>query len=378
MASFSSERAAVNWANQCPDGTYIMLTSPSGLKEWEVRRMRRGRGKKRNPQSTLASGFEWKKQGAGYNGTFSRPMWKGGPDEVTATFYLWFKDGEWRGSKYNAWYRWRTPFGPADTVKKIKEQAAASLTQSEGGFDNKKRNPAASEKEFLAAVDQLLPDMDSDDHWDPPLIRPYTPQDWQWGEEYYVVVNDVSVGGFDSWEEAEDEAWEIQRAWGRFGIIPKVYTPAEVRGRGFQVGNLYWALHGQFAKRRRNPKLHTVDGWREDFADDADVWTVEHTGRGALGGYAAKKIKAKDAPTGEEIYRSKSEAEYELRRFTDSAEWVWYPRMGDAPERNPVRKVKGGWQWGDSGKVYKRKADADKQAQAIYASGWRERNPERN
>ena len=35
----------------------------------------------------------------------------------------------------------------------------------------------------------------------------------------------------------------------------------------------------------------------------------------------------------------------------------------------PVRKVKGGYKWGSSGKVYKRKSDAMKQARAAYASG---------
>lgn len=39
----------------------------------------------------------------------------------------------------------------------------------------------------------------------------------------------------------------------------------------------------------------------------------------------------------------------------------------------PVRKVKGGYRFGKSGKVYKNKKDAEKQARAIYASGWREK-----
>ena len=39
----------------------------------------------------------------------------------------------------------------------------------------------------------------------------------------------------------------------------------------------------------------------------------------------------------------------------------------------PVHKVKGGYRWGKSGKVYKRKADAEKQARAIYASGYRKK-----
>ena len=39
----------------------------------------------------------------------------------------------------------------------------------------------------------------------------------------------------------------------------------------------------------------------------------------------------------------------------------------------PTHKVKGGYKWGKSGKVYPTKAQADKQGQAIYASGWREK-----
>ena len=36
----------------------------------------------------------------------------------------------------------------------------------------------------------------------------------------------------------------------------------------------------------------------------------------------------------------------------------------------PVRKVKGGYKWGKSGKTYKSKAEAEKQGRAIYASGY--------
>tara|TARA_R100001244_G_scaffold116600_4_gene86696 strand:+ start:1349 stop:1492 length:144 start_codon:yes stop_codon:yes gene_type:complete len=36
----------------------------------------------------------------------------------------------------------------------------------------------------------------------------------------------------------------------------------------------------------------------------------------------------------------------------------------------PVRKVKDGYRWGKSGKVYKRKKDAERQARAIHASGY--------
>lgn len=39
----------------------------------------------------------------------------------------------------------------------------------------------------------------------------------------------------------------------------------------------------------------------------------------------------------------------------------------------PVQKVKGGYRWGKSGKVYKTKAEAEKQARAAYASGYKKR-----
>ena len=38
----------------------------------------------------------------------------------------------------------------------------------------------------------------------------------------------------------------------------------------------------------------------------------------------------------------------------------------------PVHKVKGGYKWGTTGKVYPTRKQAEKQAQAIYASGWTE------
>ena len=39
----------------------------------------------------------------------------------------------------------------------------------------------------------------------------------------------------------------------------------------------------------------------------------------------------------------------------------------------PVRKVKGGFKWGKSGKVYKTKKEAEAQGRAIYASGYGKR-----
>lgn len=37
----------------------------------------------------------------------------------------------------------------------------------------------------------------------------------------------------------------------------------------------------------------------------------------------------------------------------------------------PIHKVKGGWKWGNSGKVYKNRKDAVKQMKAIYANGYK-------
>ena len=37
----------------------------------------------------------------------------------------------------------------------------------------------------------------------------------------------------------------------------------------------------------------------------------------------------------------------------------------------PVHKCKGGYRWGSSGKIYKTKAEAEKQGRAIYASGYK-------
>lgn len=37
----------------------------------------------------------------------------------------------------------------------------------------------------------------------------------------------------------------------------------------------------------------------------------------------------------------------------------------------PIRKVKGGWRWGEHGKIYKTRAGAEKQAKAAYAHGYK-------
>lgn len=38
----------------------------------------------------------------------------------------------------------------------------------------------------------------------------------------------------------------------------------------------------------------------------------------------------------------------------------------------PVRKVRGGFQWGEHGKIYPTKAEAQAQGQAAYANGYKE------
>ncbi len=37
----------------------------------------------------------------------------------------------------------------------------------------------------------------------------------------------------------------------------------------------------------------------------------------------------------------------------------------------PARKVKGGYQWGSSGKIYTTKSQAERQGRAAYASGYK-------
>jgi hypothetical protein len=39
----------------------------------------------------------------------------------------------------------------------------------------------------------------------------------------------------------------------------------------------------------------------------------------------------------------------------------------------PVRKVKGGYRWGQSGKVYPTKTQAERQGRAAYASGYKKK-----
>jgi len=39
----------------------------------------------------------------------------------------------------------------------------------------------------------------------------------------------------------------------------------------------------------------------------------------------------------------------------------------------PVRKVPGGYQWGQTGKVYPTKKAAERQGRAIYASGYKKK-----
>lgn len=36
----------------------------------------------------------------------------------------------------------------------------------------------------------------------------------------------------------------------------------------------------------------------------------------------------------------------------------------------PVEKVQGGYRWGKSGKVYKKRSDAERQGRAAYAMGY--------
>jgi len=46
------------------------------------------------------------------------------------------------------------------------------------------------------------------------------------------------------------------------------------------------------------------------------------------------------------------------------------------PIHKAMRDGKQGWQWGNSGKVYKNRADAVRQAQAAHAAGYKEPKPQ--
>ena len=44
----------------------------------------------------------------------------------------------------------------------------------------------------------------------------------------------------------------------------------------------------------------------------------------------------------------------------------------------PVHKVKGGYQWGKSGKIYPTKSQAEEQGRAIYAAGYKQRKSKKS
>jgi len=39
----------------------------------------------------------------------------------------------------------------------------------------------------------------------------------------------------------------------------------------------------------------------------------------------------------------------------------------------PIKKVKGGYKWGNKGKIYKSRRGAERQARAAYSSGYKEK-----
>ena len=39
----------------------------------------------------------------------------------------------------------------------------------------------------------------------------------------------------------------------------------------------------------------------------------------------------------------------------------------------PIKKVRGGYKWGNRGKTYKSRAGAERQARAAYASGYKKK-----
>ena len=70
----------------------------------------------------------------------------------------------------------------------------------------------------------------------------------------------------------------------------------------------------------------------------------------------------------EKVSNSKKEKSWQPQE----ANQLWLVRLPRKGERSvPVRKVKGGYRWGKSGKIYKSKKAAERQGRAIYASGYK-------
>ena len=49
------------------------------------------------------------------------------------------------------------------------------------------------------------------------------------------------------------------------------------------------------------------------------------------------------------------------------------PLEQEVNTKMPVHKTKGGYKWGSSGKTYPTKSQAQRQARAIYASGYKKK-----
>jgi len=132
-------------------------------------------------------------------------------------------------------------------------------------------------------------------------------------------------------------------------VVAETTTKAEARKEASKVGGTWRSV-----VKKRNPVALTGEVYQAPTGN----WFFQ------VGRYV--KIKGSKHPG----WKVEFTREYETKREAQQARMEW-----ESKKRNPVRKVKGGYQWGSSGKVYKRKTDADKQARAIYASGWREKNP---
>lgn len=62
-------------------------------------------------------------------------------------------------------------------------------------------------------------------------------------------------------------------------------------------------------------------------------------------------------------------------RFKLSAKRPPFPKSYLDRKKNPIRKVRGGYQWGHHGHIYRSRIGAVRQAQAAHAAGFREKNP---
>jgi hypothetical protein len=128
--------------------------------------------------------------------------------------------------------------------------------------------------------------------------------------------------------------------------------------------------YGQFAVPKGEVMHFEVD---REFSRREGVWKIVHLPR-----YRPA--------TPEEIEWAKEAAQRQKateENFLSQSHWtsemgeegarIEAPALWSKFDQMPVRKVKGGYQWGSKGKVYKSKAQAERQGRAAYAAGYKQK-----